>query len=135
MRKDNEFVHYVPILRRIIVLVVVITAVPAVLWTITSFVRAYVAPARVPTFHQLAATALFNAPRNSISPKAAADRPAAATERPKLFGPPPATVEAKTTVESKTTVADASDLPVAAKGPWPAIALPKLSPACRPAAR
>jgi hypothetical protein len=116
MRKDNEFVHYVPILRRMIVLVVVITAVPAVLWTITSFVRAYVAPARVPTFHQLAATALFNAPRNSISPKAAADRPAAATERPKLFGPPPATVEAKTTVESKTTVADASDSPVAAKG-------------------
>ena len=68
MRDDNELVHYVPILRRIIVLVAVIIAVPVVLWTITLFVRAYVAPAKVPTFHQLAATASFNTSHNSISP-------------------------------------------------------------------
>ena len=39
---DDEFRHYVPLLRRIIILVAVITAVPVVLWTITAFVRTYV---------------------------------------------------------------------------------------------
>ena len=112
MRDDNELVHYVPILRRIIVLVAVIIAVPVVLWTITLFVRAYVAPAKVPTFHQLAATASFNTSHNSISPlaRAAADRPAQG-EQAKLSGPPPAETEAK------TMVANASDSSVAPKGP------------------
>ena len=45
MREDDEeFRHYVPLLRRIIILVAVITAVPVVLWTITAFVRTYVGP-------------------------------------------------------------------------------------------
>jgi hypothetical protein len=111
MRDDNEFVHYVPILRRIIVLVAVVTAVPVVLWTITSFVRAYVAPAKVPTFHQLAATASFNGPNNSMSPRAAGDRPAPAAGPAKLSNQPPATIEAR------TTVADAGDSTAAPKGP------------------
>ena len=51
---DDEFRHYVPLLRRIIILVAVITAVPVVLWTITAFVRTYVGPPQIPTFHQLA---------------------------------------------------------------------------------
>ena len=116
MREDNELVHYVPILRRIIVLVAVIIAVPVVLWTITLFVRAYVAPAKVPTFHQLAATASFNtshnsiSPHNSISTRAAADRPAQG-EQAKPSGPPPAETEAK------TMVANASNSSVAPKGP------------------
>jgi len=111
MREDDEFVHYVPILRRIIILVAVITAVPVVLWTITAFVRAYVAPAKIPTFHQLASTASFNTPTNSISAKAAGDRPAPAAEQSKLPDPHPATIEAR------TTVADASDSSTAPKGP------------------
>jgi hypothetical protein len=111
MRDDNEFVHYVPILRRIIVLVAVVTAVPVVLWTITSFVRAYVAPAKVPTFHQLAATASFTGPNNSMSSRAAADRPAPAAEPAKLSNQPPATIEAR------TNVADAGDSSAAPKGP------------------
>jgi len=111
MRDDNEFVHYVPILRRIIVLVAVVTAVPVVLWTITSFVRAYVAPAKVPTFHQLAATASFSGPNNSISSRAAGDRPAPAAEPAKLSNQPPATIEAR------TNVADAGDSSAAPKGP------------------
>ena len=111
MRDDNEFVHYVPILRRIIVLVAVVTAVPVVLWTITSFVRAYVAPAKVPTFHQLAATASFSGPNNSISSRAAGDRPAPAAEPAKLSNQPPATIQAR------TNVADAGDSSAAPKGP------------------
>ena len=57
---DDEFRHYVPLLRRIIILVAVITAVPVVLWTITAFVRTYVGPPRIPTFHQLASSASIN---------------------------------------------------------------------------
>jgi hypothetical protein len=64
---DEEFGHYVPLLRRIIILVAVITAVPVVLWTITAFVRAYVAPVKIPTFHQLAATASINAPASDAA--------------------------------------------------------------------
>ncbi len=62
MREDDGLGHYVPILRRIIVLVAVIIAVPVILWTITIFVRTYVGPPRLPTFHQLASTASINAP-------------------------------------------------------------------------
>ena len=62
MREDDDFRHYVPLLRRIIILVAVIIAVPVILWTITVFVRTYVGPPRVPTFHQLASTASINAP-------------------------------------------------------------------------
>ena len=39
MREDDDFRHYVPLLRRIIILVAVIIAVPVILWTITVFVR------------------------------------------------------------------------------------------------
>ena len=45
---DDEFRHYLPLLRRIIILVAVITAVPVILWTITAFVRTYVGPPKVP---------------------------------------------------------------------------------------
>jgi hypothetical protein len=69
MREDDGLGHYVPILRRIIVLVAVIIAVPVILWTITIFVRTYVGPPRLPTFHQLVSTASINAP----SPRTAAE--------------------------------------------------------------
>ena len=68
MREDDEeFRHYVPLLRRIIILVAVITAVPVVLWTITAFVRTYVGPPKIPTFHQLASTASINAPAGTAT--------------------------------------------------------------------
>jgi len=62
MREDDDFRHYVPLLRRIIILVAVIIAAPVILWTITVFVRTYVGPPHMPTFHQLASTASINAP-------------------------------------------------------------------------
>jgi hypothetical protein len=77
MREDDEFGHYVPLLRRIIILVAVITAVPVVLWTITAFVRTYVGPPRVPTFHQLAATASINTPPTDARPDGTAQLQAA----------------------------------------------------------
>ena len=44
MRLDDDNSHsFAPLLRRIFILVVVITAVPVMLWTITAFMRTYVA--------------------------------------------------------------------------------------------
>jgi hypothetical protein len=63
MREDDEDLRqYLPLLGRVIILAAVIIAVPAILWTITVFVRTYVGPPRMPTFHQLASTASINAP-------------------------------------------------------------------------
>ena len=50
---DDDIRLYTPVLQRIIILVAVIVAVPVVLWTITAFVRTYVAPPKVPTFQRM----------------------------------------------------------------------------------
>ena len=56
MREYDEHIRlYSPMLQRVIILVAVIIAVPVVLWTITAFVRAYVAPPQIQTFRPLAA--------------------------------------------------------------------------------
>jgi hypothetical protein len=86
---DDEFGHYVPVLRRIIILVAVITAVPVMLWTITAFVRAYVSPAKIPTFHQLASTASINAPTSAEVQSTASERPPAAPMPATPAAPPP----------------------------------------------
>jgi|SRR6516225_1470899 len=54
---DDENIRlYRPVLQRVIILAAVIIAVPVMMWTITSFVRSYVARPRVPTLEQLAST-------------------------------------------------------------------------------
>lgn len=55
MREDEDIRQYMPVLRRLIILVAVITAIPVVMWTITSVVRTYVGPPKLPTFRPLAA--------------------------------------------------------------------------------
>ena len=86
---DDEFRHYVPLLRRIIILVAVITAVPVVLWTITAFVRTYVGPPKIPTFHQLASSASINTPTAPAAPDGTAELKAAM--QAKLASQPAAT--------------------------------------------
>jgi hypothetical protein len=83
MREDDDFRHYVPLLRRIIILVAVIIAVPVILWTITVFVRTYVGPPHMPTFHQLASTASINAP---LRPFRLGSRGPAVARRDRRFG-------------------------------------------------
>jgi hypothetical protein len=53
---DDDIRLYTPVLQRIIILVAVIVAVPVVLWTITAFVRSYVAPPKLPTFQPMVLT-------------------------------------------------------------------------------
>ena len=103
MREDDDFRHYVPLLRRIIILVAVIIAVPVILWTITVFVRTYVGPPHMPTFHQLASTASINAPSARAGSEAAAQSSQGATDG---SGP---------VVEARATATDARD-GAAAKG-------------------
>jgi hypothetical protein len=50
---DGQVRPYV-VLRRIIIVVAVLTAVPVALWTVTAAVRTYVGPPKLPTFRQLA---------------------------------------------------------------------------------
>jgi hypothetical protein len=97
MREDDDFRHYVPLLRRIIILVAVIIAVPVILWTITVFVRTYVGPPHMPTFHQLASTASINAPSARSGSEAAAQSSQGATDG---SGP---------IVEARATASDARD--------------------------
>jgi hypothetical protein len=103
MREDDDFRHYVPLLRRIIILVAVIIAMPVILWTITVFVRTYVGPPHMPTFHQLASTASINAPSGSAGAEITAQSAQGAADG---SGP---------VVEAGTTLADARD-GAAAKG-------------------
>lgn len=48
MREDDEIQHFAPLLRRIIVVVAVMTAVPVMLWTATAFMHRYVMPPQMP---------------------------------------------------------------------------------------
>ena len=50
MRKYEDRVRPSVVLRRIIIVVAVLTAVPVALWTVTAFVRAYVAPPKLLLF-------------------------------------------------------------------------------------
>src|SRR5579863_9352480 len=74
---DDENIRlYTPVLQRVIVLLAVIIAVPVVMWTITTVVRTYFAPPKVPTFQRMTE----NQPSGTLSDAsqtAAAPAPAA----------------------------------------------------------
>jgi hypothetical protein len=101
MRDVDEHIQlYVPVLRRIVVLVAVIIAVPVVLWTITVFVRTYVAPPKVPTFRSLAEQTFVKAAQNAAVPGTTQS-----STQPKPGDPAPI-------VEARATTTDAnSDAP------------------------
>ena len=110
MREDeDQFRHYVPLLRRIVILVAVVTAIPVILWTITAFVRTYVAPPKVPVFRPMMATAPIPGP-TAASPDGNG-RPLAAAPQ----GAMPQSASAM--VEARATTTDARDAPAAPKGP------------------
>lgn len=55
MRDDEDNIRqYLPVLRRIIILVAVLTAIPVVIWTITAFVGDHVHPPQPPTLQPMA---------------------------------------------------------------------------------
>jgi len=76
---DDSIRLYTPVLQRVIILAAAIIAVPVLMWTITTFVRSYVARPRVPALEHVASTApstrlpLTAAPSSPAPP----DQPAA----------------------------------------------------------
>jgi hypothetical protein len=53
---DDSIRLYTPVLQRVIILAAVVIAVPVLMWTITTFVRSYVARPRVPALEHVAST-------------------------------------------------------------------------------
>jgi hypothetical protein len=73
MRDDEDHIRqFMPVLRRIVILVAVLTAIPVVMWTITAFVRTYVGPPKTPTFQRIADTTPGGTPGASAAPSAKA---------------------------------------------------------------
>jgi hypothetical protein len=71
---DDENIRlYTPILQRVIILAAVVIAVPVMMWTITTFVRSYVARPAVPALEHLAST---NLPTRIPAPSPAPSGPA-----------------------------------------------------------
>ncbi len=105
---DGERFHrYVPLLRRLVILVAILTAVPVILWTITASIRTYVAPPKTPTFRPLTATASIDAAASAPADPAPSVRQARASD------PPPSPV-----IEAPAIPARERDAaPAAGKGP------------------
>jgi hypothetical protein len=111
---DNIRLH-TPILQRVLILAAVIIAVPVVMWTITAFVRSYVARPKAPVPQQVASTESPAAARlGSQVPLTAA--PAANQPAPNLPAPPP---RADTPVPVPSVDASLAVPPVTGKIPQP----------------
>jgi hypothetical protein len=95
MGSEDQFRHYFPLMRRIIILVAVLTAIPVIMWTITVFVRGYFGPPKIAGPRPLATAAI----ETPVTPAASQDANA-----------PPV-------VEARATVTDARTIPPAVK--WP----------------
>lgn len=83
--RDDHIRLHSPVLQRVIILIAVIIAVPVLMWTVTTFVRSYVARPKVPVLQQVAASesparAPVVSPASSI-PTRPADQAAAAPPR------------------------------------------------------
>jgi hypothetical protein len=94
MRDDEDNIRqYLPVLRRIIILVAVLTAIPAVMWTITAFVRNHIGPPRAPALQPMA---IAPANRPASTTATAADQSAAPTADTAQEAPPNASANAGT---------------------------------------
>jgi hypothetical protein len=84
--RDDHIRLYTPVLQRVIILTAVIIAVPVLMWTVTTFVRSYVARPKVPVpLHVAASESPARGPVASPTPPVPAQPPAdqAATAPPR----------------------------------------------------
>ena len=121
---DDENIRlYTPVLQRVIILAAVIIAVPVLMWTITTFVRSYVARPRVPTLEQVASTnmpprtpAISSAPPIS-APSAADQSPSQRIEGAAASGVKHSAAETRNGPPNLASLPDASGPPAAANSP------------------
>jgi hypothetical protein len=105
MRDDDDPIRqFMPVLRRIIILVAVLTAIPVVMWTITAFVRTYVGPPKTPTFQHIA-----EVPPPSNAPDASTAAPSDNATTGSTQTSPPPMVEAKAAANDSDASAPAAD--------------------------
>jgi len=83
---DTEIRYFMPVVRRLVILAAVITAVPVVMWTITGFVRNYMGPVRAPIIQTMMAAPAATAPDQTAT--IPADNPPAPVD-PKAAQLPP----------------------------------------------
>jgi hypothetical protein len=76
---DENIRLYTPVLQRVIILAAVIITVPVMMWTITTFVRGYVARPKVPALEHLASTNL-PARTPAVSPSVPSPAPSPADQ-------------------------------------------------------
>jgi len=94
MRDDEDNIRqYMPVLRRIIILLAVLTAIPVVMWTLTAVVRTYVGLPKAPNYQSMAP----RAPDSSATEQAAAVPPGNLTTASLPVTPP---------ADSNTTATD-----------------------------
>ena len=96
---DSSIQHYAPVLRRIIILVAVITAVPVMLWTITAFMHTYIAQPTIPAPRPLAAATAAVAPTSPAADAATTSPPTLAAAPSQ---PPPAATDARATDDGRS---------------------------------
>jgi hypothetical protein len=112
---DDHIRLYTPVVQRVVILAAVVIAVPIVMWTITTFVRSYVARPKVPALEHVASMntrvpAIAAASPNPVPPPANQSAIPQADAAPTGDGPGPA-VELR-----KTSLPDASLSSTAASG-------------------
>lgn len=128
---DDNIQHYAPVLRRIIILVAVITAVPVVLWTITAFMRTYIAQPTIPEPRPLAAaTASPPVETATITPPAVVAAPAQPTPTTDARGSDTDAKSDRTRDGAAAANTPAADVRIAAAAqPAPTVAPAAVTPA------
>jgi hypothetical protein len=86
---DDNIRLYAPVLQRVIILAAVIIAVPVMMWTITTFIRSYVARPKAPTFQHLALTEASSPPPQAAQSPAQPAPPLADAGTSADIGRPP----------------------------------------------
>ncbi|MGC1235380.1 MAG: hypothetical protein WA838_12035 [Xanthobacteraceae bacterium] len=125
---DDENIRlYTPVLQRVIILAAVIIAVPVLMWTITTFVRSYVARPKLPALEHVAST---NTPprltANAPAPPGSASSPADQSAPPPVEGSSAsdAAKPASPAPDAANSLPAASLRTTLAQTPSPAIAAP-----------
>jgi hypothetical protein len=96
---EDKIRLYAPVLQRVIILAAVVIAVPVMMWTITTFIRSYVARPQVPTFQHLTLSEGSQGP-SPASPLAANPPPPPQASQP---APTPPLAEIAPTAGSSPT--------------------------------
>ena len=119
---DDGVRLHTPVLQGVLILAAVIIAVPVVMWTITAFVRSYVARPKVPVIQHLASsespTARVGSP--AVIPAApAADQGAPVLQRADAKPPPPAAATATAPAPPPANVSPPAVQPASIQPPAP----------------